>query len=151
MITYKGLSRKLNIVSEEGDSGFNKVKVNSSKIASEYCRQFFHDDLTIYESFFILLLNRANNTIGYVKISQGGVVGTVVDTSMVAKYAIESLASGVILCHNHPSGNANPSQQDIDLTRKIKQGLALFDIAVLDHIILTEDNYYSFGDEGKMP
>jgi DNA repair protein RadC len=151
MITYKGLSRKLNIVSEEGDSGFNKVKINSSKIAAEYCRQFFHDDLTIYESFFILLINRANNTIGYVKISQGGVVGTVVDASIVAKYAIESLASGVILCHNHPSGNTQPSTEDINLTRKIKEGLALFDIAALDHIILTEDDYYSFADDGKMP
>lgn len=151
MITYKGLSRKLNIVSEEGDSGFNKRKVSSSKIAAEYCRQFFHDDLTIYESFFILLVNRANNTIGYVKISQGGVVGTVVDASIVAKYAIESLASGVILCHNHPSGNTQPSTEDINLTRKIKKGLALFDIAALDHIILTEDDYYSFADDGKMP
>jgi DNA repair protein RadC len=151
MTTYKSLSRKLSIVSEQGDSGFNMVKIRSSKVANEYCRQFFHSDISIYESFFLILLNRANNTIAYVKISQGGVAGTTCDPSIVAKYAIETLASAVILCHNHPSGNSQPSQDDIDLTRKIKHGLALFDIAVLDHIILTEDDYYSFGDSGTMP
>jgi DNA repair protein RadC len=151
MTTYKTVSRKLTIVSEKGDSEFKKVKIQSSIIASEFCRQFFYDDISIYESFFLILLNRANNTIGYVKISQGGVASTVCDASIVAKYAIESLASAVVLCHNHPSGNIHPSQDDIDLTRKIKHGLALFDISVLDHIILTEDNYYSFGDNGTMP
>lgn len=93
-------------------------------------------------------MNRSNNTIGYAKISQGGVAGTVVDVKIIAKYAIDTLASSVILAHNHPSGNTQPSRADKDITQKIKDSLKLFDISVLDHIILTEDEYFSFADEG---
>lgn len=130
------------------ESEFEKVKIQSSNDSVKYLRQFYLDDIGIYESFFLMLLNRANQVIGYVKISQGGVTGTVVDPILVAKYAIDSLAKGVILCHNHPSGNLNPSDADRQITEKIKQGLKLFDISVLDHIILTENSYYSFCDEG---
>ena len=75
---------------------------------------------TIYESVFILLLNRHNNTIGYAKISQGGVTGTVIDVKIIAKYIIDSLASGLILAHNHPSGNTRASSEDINITNKVK-------------------------------
>lgn len=130
---------------------FKKCKIKSSGDGEEYIKQFFHEDIEIYESFFILLLNRGSNTIGYAKISQGGVAGTVVDCKLIAKYAIESLASSVILAHNHPSGNIQPSQCDITMTKKIKLGLELLDIKVLDHIILTPDEgYYSFADEGMI-
>ena len=95
-----------------------------------------------------MLLNRANKTIGYAKISQGGVSGTVVDVKLIAKYAVESLASGVILAHNHPSGNLTPSHQDIALTRKVKEALTLLDSQLLDHVILSADGYKSFADEG---
>jgi len=115
------------------------IKIQTSKEAAEYIRNFYHDDIDIYESCFILLLNRANKTIGYAKISQGGVSGTVVE---------ESLASGVILAHNHPSGNLNPSHQDIALTRKVKEALTLLDSQLLDHVILSADGYKSFADEG---
>ena len=127
---------------------FKKVKIASSLDAQSYARNFFSDDLTIYESFFLILLNNSNNTIGYVKISQGGITGTVVDTKIIAKYAVECLASAVLLVHNHPSGALKPSQADIQVTKKIKETLSLFDCKVLDHIILTETNYFSFGDEG---
>lgn len=127
---------------------FPKVKIKSSKDSADFIRQFYGDDLEIYESFFLLLLNRANDTIGYAKISQGGVCGTVVDVKIIAKYAVDSLASAVILAHNHPSGTLSPSAQDIEITKKIKQALSLLEIKVLDHIILTSDNYYSFLDEG---
>lgn len=130
------------------ESEFEKVKISSSYDSVKYLRQFYLDDICIYESFFLMMLNRANQVIGYVKISQGGITGTVVDPILVAKYAIDSLAKCVILCHNHPSGNLNPSDADINLTAKIKQGLKLFDITVLDHIIITENSYYSFADEG---
>lgn len=130
------------------ESEFEKVKIQSSNDSVKYLRQFYLDDIGIYESFFLMLLNRANQVIGYVKISQGGVTGTVVDPILVAKYAIDSLSKGVILCHNHPSGNLNPSDADRQITEKIKQGLKLFDISVLDHIILTENSYYSFCNEG---
>jgi DNA repair protein RadC len=99
---------------------------------------------------YILLLDRAHQTVGYAKISQGGTAGTVVDTKIIAKYAIESLAHAVILAHNHPSGNLAPSDADIRITKEVKAGLALFDIHVLDHLILTETAYNSLADAGDM-
>ena len=127
---------------------FERVKITSAKDAADYIRQFYSDDIEIYESFFLLLLNRQNKTIGYAKISQGGVAGTVVDGKIVLKYIVDTLASGAILCHNHPSGNLTPSSQDIELTNKIKKAVKLVDSDVLDHIILTADNFYSFADNG---
>lgn len=148
MKTYKSKARNIKLSVEEGDPSFNKAKINSSEDAANYARQFYFDDITIYESFFIILLNRSNNTIAWVKISQGGTIGTTVDPIIVAKYAIDILAKAVILVHNHPSGNNIPSEGDKLITEKIKQGLSLFEINVLDHVILTEDTYYSFADEG---
>jgi DNA repair protein RadC len=86
----------------------------------------------------------------YAKISQGGITGTVVDPRLVAKYAVESLAVGVILAHNHPSGNLKPSTPDKVLTDKVKEGLKYLDIKLLDHIILTNDGYYSMMEEGDL-
>lgn len=100
------------------------------------------------EEFWILILNRANDVTRQKRISVGGVTATVVDIRIILKHAIDSLASAIILCHNHPSGNLKPSQPDIDLTRKIKQAGNSMDILVLDHLIITEDGYYSFADEG---
>jgi len=102
------------------------------------------------EEFWILLLNRSNRFIGRVCISTGGVSGTVVDAKVIFKKAIESLASSVILCHNHPSGNLRPSQADIDITRKLKRAGESLDIAVLDHLIIADSGYFSFADEGKL-
>src|SRR5699024_4495104 len=102
----------------------------------------------IFESFFILLMDRGNNTIGYAKISQGGVAGTVVDSKIVFKYALDTLASGIILAHNHPSGTLLPSKEDKKLTDKMVSAGKLMDIPILDHLILTEDNFFSFEDNG---
>jgi DNA repair protein RadC len=127
---------------------FEKVSITSSESAAKYIRQFYSDDIEIYESFFILLLNRANKTIGYAKISQGGVAGTYVDKKIVAKYIIDSLASGVIIAHNHPSGNLQPSEPDKRITKDIKEICTLIDSSLLDHVILTSEGYLSFSDEG---
>ena len=97
---------------------------------------------------FILLLNQGNFTIGFAKISQGGITATVVDTRMIAKIALESLAVNVILAHNHPSGNMRPSEADRVLTDKLQNGLKMLDINVADHIILGYNDYLSFRDEG---
>lgn len=134
----------------KNQTDFPKTKIVSSTSSSEFIRQFYSDDIEIYESFFLLLLNNQNQTLGYAKISQGGIVGTIVDVRIVAKYVIDSLATGIILAHNHPSGNLNPSKQDIDITKKIKEAMKLFDVSVLDHIILTSDSYYSFADNGNL-
>lgn len=103
-----------------------------------------------HEEFWILLLNRSNRIIGKTKVSQGGVAGTVIDTKLIMKSAIENLASSIILCHNHPSGNLNPSGSDIDITNKIKTAANCLDMKLLDHIIVTDHSYYSFLDEGKL-
>ena len=138
----------LELKAKKTPSNFEKVKIVSSKDAFNVIKQFYFDDIDIFESFFILCLNRNNQTIAYAKISQGGVAGTVVDIKLIAKYAIDCLASGVILAHNHPSGNLKPSNEDLAITKKVKEGLKRLDISVLDHLILTSQGYLSFGDEG---
>lgn len=104
-----------------------------------------------HEEFWVLMLNRANRVIRKVQISQGGVNGTVADPKIIFKAALESLASAIILAHNHPSGNLSPSQADIELTKKVKEAGKTLEITVLDHIIVAGQNYYSFADEGVMP
>jgi DNA repair protein RadC len=103
-----------------------------------------------HEAFWIVLLNRANRVIKKHQISQGGVAGTVADPKIIFKIALEELASGIILAHNHPSGNLNASQADIDLTRKLKESGKLLEIQVLDHLIIAGKKYMSFADEGLM-
>ena len=141
--------RKITSVAEE--STFEQVEITSSHIAQSYARQFYHEDLTLYESFFIIMMNQANKTIAYAKISQGGVSATVADPRIICKLAVDSLCSAVILVHNHPSGNAKESEVDKGLTKKLMHALSYLDIRVLDHIILTENDYRSFADEGLMP
>jgi DNA repair protein RadC len=140
---------KITKVSEAEE--ISQTQVTSSEDAYNVIRQFWYDDIEVYESFFILLLNRNNTTIGWAKISQGGVTGTVADPKIILKYALDSLACGVILAHNHPSGNLTPSREDKNLTFKIKEGLKLIDCNLIDHLILTPSNgYYSFGDGGEL-
>lgn len=103
-----------------------------------------------HEEFVVVMLNRANEIIGKHVLSKGGVSGTVVDPKLVFKEAIEKLACGIILCHNHPSGNLKPSNEDIKLTKKIKEAGQFLEILVLDHIIIGGDSYYSFADEGLL-
>jgi DNA repair protein RadC len=103
-----------------------------------------------HEEFWILFLNRSNRVIGRMRLSQGGISGTVTDVRMVMKKAIEYLASGIIVCHNHPSGNLNPSESDSRITQKIKEAGILMDIQLLDHLIVTDKDYYSFADNGLL-
>jgi DNA repair protein RadC len=132
------------------DTDFEKIKVTNSKDCADYIKQFYSDDIEIYESCFILLLNRANYTIGYAKISQGGVAGTIVDVKIIAKYVIDSLACAVILAHNHPTGNLKASSADLAITDKVIKTLDCMDTKLLDHIILTKDSYLSLSDEGSI-
>jgi DNA repair protein RadC len=147
----KTFKTKMDLISlKRVSSDFPKCKITSSLDAYNNIKQFYFDDIDIFESFFILLLNRSNNTIGYAKISQGGIAGTVVDVKLIAKYAVEALASSVILAHNHPSGNINPSDQDKKITTMVVNALKLFEINCLDHLIIIDNNYYSFADNGNL-
>lgn len=103
-----------------------------------------------HEEFWVLYLNRANKVVLKESVSQGGVSGTVADVRIIMKKALELLASGIILAHNHPSGNTKPSQADNNLTKRIRQAGELLEIQVLDHLIVTDNGYYSYADEGMM-
>ena len=126
--------------------GNEKTKISGSKDAYDLVKSDLLD--ISHEQFWILMLNRANRVIKKCMISQGGVAGTVADPKIIFKLALEELASGVILAHNHPSGNLTASQSDIDLTKKLKDAGRLLDIQVLDHLIVAGQKYFSFADEG---
>ena len=102
------------------------------------------------EEFHIILLNRKNRILSMQKISEGGTTGTIVDPKVVFKKAIDHLATAMILVHNHPSGNKMPSNADLDITKKIKSFVELIEITILDHIIIANDNYFSFADENVL-
>lgn len=102
------------------------------------------------EEFWILLINRGSKLIKKIKISSGGVNAVLADPRLIFKPAIENLASSIILVHNHPSGNLNPSREDLNITKKLQEGAKLLDMAVVDHLIITQDGYFSFADEGLM-
>lgn len=124
-------------------------KVTNSKDSYELLKKVFdRRTLQLQESFVVLYLNRANQILGYYKHSLGGIAGTVADPRIIFATALASASSGIILAHNHPSGNLTASQADIDLTRKIKEGGKLLEIQLLDHLIVTKLAYYSFADEG---
>jgi DNA repair protein RadC len=120
-------------------------KITSSKDVYEIMRSLLID--LPHEEFWLLLLNRANFVIKKEMISRGGISGTVVDTKIVFKTAIENYASSIIICHNHPSGNLKPSEADIRITKNIKEAGKLMEIQLLDHLILTESDFFSFADE----
>lgn len=108
------------------------------------------DDLEYRESFMVLLLNRGNRVLGISLVSVGGISGTVADPKVIFQHALKANACSVILMHNHPSGNLQPSEADIRLTRKLKEAGLVLDLPVLDHVIVGPDGYYSFADEGLM-
>ena len=128
--------------------GNEKPKISGSRDAYDLIKADLLD--IAHEEFWILLLNRANRVIKKAQISQGGVAGTVADPKIIFKLALDDLASGIILAHNHPSGNLTASQADIDLTKKLKEAGKLLDIQVLDHVIVAGQKYFSFADEGMM-
>ena len=123
------------------------IQVTGPADAAVFAANFFEDDINIYESCFIILLNRANKIIGWYKVSSGGLDATIIDKRIICKVAIDALSAGVILVHNHPSGEVKPSSADIKMTKEVKDCLKLFDVVLVDHIILSEKKYYSFTDE----
>lgn len=129
-------------------SVIEKKKVTSSNDAFDYLSIYLSD--LLHEEFWVIFLNRANEIISHKIIGEGGATSTVVDVKKIARLAIDHHATGLILAHNHPSGNLRPSEQDMDLTRKIKNALELFDISVLDHLIVCSSKFYSFADEGEI-
>jgi len=129
-----------------GTPHLEKISIKSS----ESVFNLFHPllgDLE-HEEFWLLMLNRANRVIGRFKVSQGGLSGTVIDTRIILKKALDNLASSIIVCHNHPSGNNQPSDADVKITEKLKKAAGILEIKLLDHVIIADKAYFSFADEG---
>ncbi len=149
MKTYKGVIPEITLKYKKGD--ILKVKIRQSSDAVELLRKFYDEDVfELTETVIVLYLNAANNTVGWMKHSTGGTNQTVVDPKLVIGTALKCGASGIILSHNHPSGQSIPSNQDKTITKQLQEGCKFFNILLMDHIIVTEDSYYSFGDEGEL-
>lgn len=129
----------------EDDVLENKTKISSSSDAYNILYPEMSD--LVKEEFWILLLNRANHFLKKIRISEGGLTGTVADPKVIFKHALDNSASSIILAHNHPSNNLKPSQNDIDLTKKLVSAGKLLEISVLDHLIIGSDTFFSFADE----
>lgn len=138
--------REIDITFKEERLQFSQIR--SSRDAYQFIRDVIFDGLEIQEHFVVLYMNHSNRIIGYYKHSKGTINSTQVDIQLVTAVAIKTLAKGMILSHNHPSGNTTPSEADRRMTKKLKEAAALFDISVLDHIIATADSYHSFADSG---
>ncbi|MBX2950909.1 MAG: DNA repair protein RadC [Leadbetterella sp.] len=122
--------------------------VKSSRSAYDHLKPYLLD--LSHEEFWMLCLNRRMEVLKTVRVSTGGVSGTFVDPRIIFHYALQNLSNSILLCHNHPSGNMNPSDEDLLLTQKIKAAAGYLDISVADHIIFTNDGYYSFADHGVL-
>jgi DNA repair protein RadC len=139
---------ELGIRKEADRLAFRKTIFRSSKNIADFLQPFMQDAST--EMFVAVFVNKGNRVIDSSIFSQGGITGTVVDVKTIARRAIEIGASGVIVSHNHPSGNLSPSNEDKSLTKKLKQGLNTLDIALIDHIIVSDEGYYSLSDSGEL-
>lgn len=157
LIKFKGIgeAKAVNILAalelgrrRKDQAPSDKITIATSSDAAEYFRPLL-EDLPV-EEFWMLLLNRSNVVIDKFMVSQGGLTGTVIDVRVILKTALEKLASALILCHNHPSGNTRPSDADRNITKKIKDAAELMEISVLDHVIIAHHQYFSFSDEGLL-
>ena len=157
LMKFKGIgeAKAISIVSalelgrrRKGSVHLKKQQITSSKDVYELMHPELQDK--DHEEFWVLFLNKANKVIKKYSVSSGGVSGTVADPKIIFKTGLENLASAIILVHNHPSGNLQPSEADIALTKKLKDSGSLLEINILDHIIFTDNGYLSFADEGLL-
>jgi DNA repair protein RadC len=157
LMVYKGIgeAKAITIVAalelgkrRRASDVIQKRSVTTSKDVFEYFQGKLSDSQ--YEEFWILILNRANKIMRAIPISEGGVSGTIADPKKIFKLAIDNRASAIVLCHNHPSGNIRPSDADIKLTRKLKEAGNLLDLPIIDHLIIGDEKYFSFADEGML-
>jgi DNA repair protein RadC len=155
LTTFKGIgeAKAISIVAamelgrrRRGEDAVELLKITSSKMIFEMMQPIIGE--LPHEEFWIIYLNNSNKVISKSQLSKGGITGTLVDVRLVYKTALEMGATGLILCHNHPSGTLKPSDADRQITKKLKLAGESLDIKVLDHLIVTENHYFSFTDEG---
>ena len=129
----------------------DRLQVKCSKDAFDiFMENWDLDSIEHIEEFKLLLMNRSDSVLGILAVSKGGLSGTVTDVRLIFQGAIKANAAGLIVCHNHPSGNLNPSESDNKITQKIKESGNIMDIQLLDHLIITAEEYYSFADNGLL-
>ena len=137
-LTYKSTSKSRN-------------KIYSSEDAYEVLLSTYKKGTICYKEYFkVLFLNQSNQVLGYILISEGGITDTTVDVRVILQAALLTNSVAIILAHNHPSGNLKPSRQDMKITKQVKDAARLMRITVIDHLILTDEGYYSFADEGQL-
>lgn len=140
---------KYRLVCEPGTLPAHQKLTNSADVY-KFLWARYQDLDTFVETFSILGLNQAHQPVLFKAVSTGGITATLVDVRVIAKYLLDSLCVSYIVCHNHPSGNLTPSEADRHQTRKIKEAMNLFDIKMLDHLILSDVSYYSFADNADL-
>ena len=149
MKTYKETIPELTIGRKKSD--VKKVKIESPNDSAKFFKEIWDEDTLEYsESVMVIYLNRSNNTIGWFKVSSGGIDSCIIDVRIVLGLALKVGATGFIIAHNHPSGNLNPSRHDEKITEKLRDASGILDITFLDHIILTECGYYSFKESSNI-
>lgn len=157
LMEYKGIgeAKAINILAalelsrrQQLPSADERIRINSSQDAFQCIGPILSD--IAHEEFWTIFLDRSNKIIDQKCISQGGISGTVIDIRIILKMGIEKLASSLVLIHNHPSGNLTPSKEDLAITKKCKEAGAVMDISVIDHLIIGNNNYLSFADEGYL-
>lgn len=139
------------------DDSFERKITSPDHSANIFYKIFPENKLSVQEFFYVLYTDRQNNVIAYYNVSKGGIAGTVVDVELICSIAVKLLAKGIVVGHNHPSGNLKPSQEDIQITKKMKEAFHTLDIVLMDHIIvvrgqtnLVNKKYYSFANEGQI-
>ncbi len=143
-------SREYKLTAKKTDEKFEKVILQKSEDIYNYVRKLYFDDINIFESSLILMCNSKLQVKGWAKISQGGVASTLVDIKIFMKYAIDCLATNVVFVHNHPSGDVLPSKYDDNLTQRLKEACQIMDICLMDHLVVSDKEYYSYHDMGRL-
>ena len=141
---------KIRIIYSKKQKASDRHKVAKSDDVYDLFKSVWSSQIQTREEMYVLFLNINNQILGYHILSSGGITSTIADLRLLFAVALKSLATSIILAHNHPSGNLKPSESDIKLTTKIKEAGKLMDISLLDHLIITDDGYYSFSDEGQL-
>jgi len=149
MKTFKSKLREVTAVYKPNDSVQN-VKITNSKDVNDFVRTIYPVEINIREAMLVLYLNNSNRTMGYSIAGIGGITATVVDIRLILRDALLTQSTNIILVHNHPSGSLTPSEADRQMTDKVKKAAEVMDIKLLDHLILTEDTYYSFAEYGVL-
>lgn len=149
MKTFKSTLKEVNALYKH-EKIIHNIKINSSSAVNEFIREIYPVEITYREAMLALYLNNSNRTISYSIISVGGYTGTLADVRLILKDALLSKATAMILIHNHPSSSLSVSSADKSITKKVKEAGSIMDIKLMDHVILTEDSFYSMADSGDL-